>query len=60
MDWEVISTAIDAGGVLPLLAYFYHRSEKHQTQLEERMEAHRKEDQERHDSMVNGVAEPVE
>ena len=44
MDWEIVSTAIDAGGVLPLLAYFYHRSEKHQAQLEERMEAHRKEE----------------
>ena len=54
MDWEIVSTAIDAGGVLLLLAYFYHRAEKHQEQLEERMERHRTEDQERHDLMVKG------
>jgi len=54
MEWDVVSTAIEAGGVLPLLAYIYHRSEKHQEQLEQRMERHRSEDQERHDTMVRG------
>ena len=54
MEWDVVSTAIEAGGVLPLLAYIYHRSEKHQEQLEQRMERHRSEDQERHDTMVKG------
>mgnify|MGYP003681066928 CR=1 FL=1 len=59
MDIELIN-ALETLGLVPMLAYIWWTGNKHQEQLEERMEKHRAEDRERHDLMVKGWQKQLE
>lgn len=59
MDIELIN-ALETLGLVPMLAYIWWTGNKHQEQLEERMERHRAEDRERHDAMVRGWQKQLE
>ena len=59
MDLELI-TALETLGIVPMLVYIWWTGNKHQEQLEERMERHHVEDRERHDAMVRGWQKQLE
>tara|TARA_R100000234_G_scaffold70827_1_gene43499 strand:+ start:1177 stop:1509 length:333 start_codon:yes stop_codon:yes gene_type:complete len=59
VDLELI-TALETLGIVPMLIYIWWTGNKHQEQLEERMERHRVEDRERHDAMVRGWQKQLE
>lgn len=59
MDLQLINT-LETLGLVPMLVYIWWAGVKHQEQLEERMERHRSEDQERHDNMIKGWQKQLE
>lgn len=59
MDLQLINS-LETLGLVPMLVYIWWAGVKHQEQLEERMERHRSEDQERHDNMIKGWQKQLE
>jgi len=59
VDLQLINS-LETLGLVPMLVYIWWAGVKHQEQLEERMERHRSEDQERHDNMIKGWQKQLE